>query len=268
MTDGKRRQPKDKEKVVWGEPDPTPEQWAEAGEDMRRRNGPTLDEVIGGNLRAHRESKGWSRTYVAQAMGEVGFAWTFQTVGMVERGERPLTIAEMVSLPLAIGLPPIGLLLGAGPVRPTGALRVEDLTELRNVMLGAPADRRQYKAFVDMVARDDGLDPDAVLDEARQWWPECPQIMVAMQAWRDSAGEAEPKAAQALSKKLHRDVTPFAVALTALRLWSKSLPAKRDEQVAERIDTDTTDRRSLQAHRGHITRQLVAEMASILEKKD
>jgi transcriptional regulator with XRE-family HTH domain len=60
-------------------------------------------------------------------MAEVGIGWVRQTVAQVERGERPPTVEELVTLAAIFDMPPTALLLGAGGHPHQGApIRIGD----------------------------------------------------------------------------------------------------------------------------------------------
>ncbi len=65
--------------------------------------------------------------------------------------------------------------------------------------------------------------------------------------------DAERKAAIRLG------VTPKAVMLRGLRLWGRRLDAERDQRLG---DTSQVPARTVQARRGHLTRQLIAELST------
>jgi len=73
----------------------------------------------------------------------------------------------------------------------------------------------------------------------------------------DTLGEAEWKAARRLG------VPVASVNDASERLWGRSLTDRRDLLVAELVGPDA-DARSLQAHRGHVTRMLLAELADVV----
>jgi hypothetical protein len=75
-------------------------------------------------------------------------------------------------------------------------------------------------------------------------------------------GEAEQKAARRLQ------VSAADVIDAAVWLWGDTLTNKRDRLVAERVDETKTDRRTLQAVRGGVTRKLVAELAEYLANRE
>lgn len=74
---------------------------------------------------------------------------------------------------------------------------------------------------------------------------------------RDAAGDAEQRAARTF------DVTPLAVSAAAHRRWGHGLTAERDARVADRTGGQTSAR-SLQAVRGHVTRELLTELQTEL----
>lgn len=73
-----------------------------------------------------------------------------------------------------------------------------------------------------------------------------------------AVGDAERKAARRLG------VHPVTLSAAAYRAWGRSFAEHRDATAAE---LGAGGRRSLQAVRGHVTRQLLAELAPILEKE-
>ena len=76
--------------------------------------------VIAANVRAARARAEITQTTLAKRMRRLGAKWHFQTVGAVERGERPVSLYEAAALALAldtafdvIALPPAGQALVA-----------------------------------------------------------------------------------------------------------------------------------------------------------
>ena len=81
----------------------------------------------------------------------------------------------------------------------------------------------------------------------------------AIQRRVDAEFDAEIKAARRLG------VSEVEITAVARRLWDRTLTAERNARVAERAPKDATQR-TLQAHRGHVTRSLVAELAAELDE--
>ena len=72
------------------------------------------------------------------------------------------------------------------------------------------------------------------------------------------AGEAEHKVALRLSSLWRRRVEPADVMTLAQATWGRSFAAERESRLAERT---TNGARSLQAHRGHVSRQMIRELS-------
>jgi len=77
-------------------------------------------------------------------------------------------------------------------------------------------------------------------------------------AEREAMGDAEQKAAKNLN------VDPLAVALGARKLWGRGLTEERDRRISDQ-KTGQMAARSLQAIRGHVSRQLLKELRPLLE---
>ncbi|MBO3752182.1 hypothetical protein J5X84_39490 [Streptosporangiaceae bacterium NEAU-GS5] len=93
-----------------------------------------------------------------------------------------------------------------------------------------------------------GRFPD-VLDQAQRFGIGEQQLQRAL----DGIGEAERYAARKLG------TTPDRINLAAMRRWGRTLAEERDQRVAERGGAASP--RQLQALRGHVTRELMAELA-------
>jgi hypothetical protein len=85
------------------------------------------------------------------------------------------------------------------------------------------------------------------------------QLRAAREAAR---GETEMKSARKL--KLN---DPVVLAVAAIARWGRSLTEERDARV-ETAATPDVAARTLQALRGHVTRQLVEELKPILREED
>ena len=91
--------------------------------------------ILAANVRAERNRADLTQADVAKRMRRLGCRWHFQTVGAIERGERPLSAYELAALavvldaePAQLALPPPGVttvLFGEQPV-PAVRLSVND----------------------------------------------------------------------------------------------------------------------------------------------
>jgi transcriptional regulator with XRE-family HTH domain len=73
------------------------------------KNAPEIEKTLGDAVRAHRVANGWSQE---QLSFESGLHRTY--VGAVERGEKNLTVKNLVRISLALGVSASALLSSAG----------------------------------------------------------------------------------------------------------------------------------------------------------
>jgi transcriptional regulator with XRE-family HTH domain len=69
------------------------------------------------NIRAQRARLGLTQASVARRMGQLGYGWFTQTVGLVEHDKRPLLADELAALALALETTPDVLALPPGDVQ-------------------------------------------------------------------------------------------------------------------------------------------------------
>jgi transcriptional regulator with XRE-family HTH domain len=85
---------------------------------------PEMGDVLADNLRAARRRSYMSQEDVARAMREVGHGWAQNTVSVVERGARNVTVNELLHLAVALRTSVPDLLdpmsVTEGPVRVGG----------------------------------------------------------------------------------------------------------------------------------------------------
>jgi transcriptional regulator with XRE-family HTH domain len=94
----------------------------------------TVKEAVADNVRAFRQLRGMDQADLARRMYSLSMSWSRVTVSEVERGQRNVTVAELLKLALALGTTMEQLLDTRGPERIRGpqlALydRSEDPTE-------------------------------------------------------------------------------------------------------------------------------------------
>lgn len=95
------------------------------------------DDVLADNTRAYRKLRGLSQEQLGERMAELGHGWTAGIVGFIERGERNVTVNELLGLALVLGVPigkliaPAGLLgVHPGAVIDEGGMEVPNPTAL------------------------------------------------------------------------------------------------------------------------------------------
>lgn len=78
---------------------------------------PTIEQIIGMNVRSLRESKGWSQQDLGNSVGALlPRPWPPQTVSLVEKGERAFAATDVVALAIVLDAtlawlfrPPLGI---------------------------------------------------------------------------------------------------------------------------------------------------------------
>jgi transcriptional regulator with XRE-family HTH domain len=80
----------------------------------------TVRETVAGNVRAFRQLRGMDQADLARRMYSLSLQWSRVTVSEVERGERNVTVAELLKLALALRTTIEQLLDTRGPERIRG----------------------------------------------------------------------------------------------------------------------------------------------------
>jgi transcriptional regulator with XRE-family HTH domain len=234
----------------------------------------TLASIVGTKVRLLRDRLGTTQDEVAAAARSVGLGWGRSTVAELEAGSKRLSAEEFVLLPFVL------LNVGGGDSNLADLLRPMDIDPPGDWVTLTPTARAKYTALVDLLdgtatalstntnlldlprTRDQRrAHADAIerLKGYRRIWPGT-ALHRLEEAERDASGEAEQKAARKVG------VPAAHVAVAAHRLWGRGLTAERDRRVAER---DPGGRpRSVQAARGHVTRQLMAELRPLFDDKE
>jgi len=224
---------------------------------------PTLDAVIGNNLRRHREQEGITQDEMARRLRHRGLPWTRPTLAAVELGTKTLDVGELVLLSLTLGVRVDEILAGDGRAQ-IGRQAVPTLPVVRAVLASNKA------AIGRRPGSDIGLpnvDSDftialeqkvMILRELEALAPDLPfsELKAAEEA---AQGDAERTAA----RKLQCSADKLSIA--AFGLWKRSLTDERDARVATTAPPGSSPR-AIQARRGHVTRQLLEEIAPILRK--
>ena len=186
----------------------------------------TASQIVGEQLRAWREASGLRQDDVAWAARELSLQWTRDTVAAVEGGRREVRLDEFLMLSLIVDTVSGRSSRYSKPDYFLGSLAP---------LLKPPSDEsRELMTELAVGASQ----PSSRLDRV----------------YIDAQGDAERKAARRLRTTAY-DVASFA----RHRLWGRSLTEERDARVARRVGGDATPR-TLQAHRGHVTRELLDEL--------
>lgn len=229
---------------------------------------PTLDEVIGRNVRRLRGFD--SQDTVARKARAIGLKWSRSTITALEQGTKTLDVAELVLLSCALGEPITELLAGDDLVElaPSFALSGSEILGV----LGSDLDRLQTSLSAGSAsARTILSDPvafrsrlAAATEQFNRYARIIPRITNTQldDAGNAARGEAEVKAARKLQIE-----DPVEVAVAAIARWGRSLTDERDARVLAAAPPGA-QQRTLQALRGHVTRQLLEELEPTARKAD
>jgi transcriptional regulator with XRE-family HTH domain len=189
-----------------------------------------LNVLVGTNIRRLRTEAGITAEELAIRLRLFGLAWTRSTITALETGRKTIDIAEFVALVMAFGGSVEELFGGAGyGLLPDGDPR--PLQELRELFGGG-----SNRSSLNVLDASIGFVADA------SWGPDSA-----------SRNEAEQKAARKFGVDV-ATVTSFSSVI-----WGRSLTEEREARVTERVD-GTVPRRTLQAIRGQVTRELLTEL--------
>lgn len=232
---------------------------------------PTLRQWVGRAVRELREQHGQRQDDVARSARELGLTWTATKIAALERGDKALPAEELLLLPLVLtwagcGRPSLADLLPDGP----GSVSLSEGTTIPATVL-AQVTRGEDVDVTDV----DSPRMRERLSRIEQWADSGgPQRMTAMvrvalaisnatsrqlvDAER-AAGDAERIAARRLG------VPVGAVVAASLGTWQRGLTDERDARAVERAGPGATPR-TIQAARGHVTRELYHELGPAIER--
>ncbi len=248
---------------------------------MNDENCQTLSHAVGRRLRAIREEAGLTADDVARDAREMGLGWYRSTVAAIENGTRDLRLAEALLLPLVLMTSSAGNLdrplsltdfLPEGPegewvqLGPSAAIAATALRTLLTdpvnlrpyAQLDTPATRRIHERWSrpEFASRLN----EALRLKVRQVsavWPDASIGQVA-DVEQQSTGDVERKAASKYGLSVN------VVTIAARAQWGRTMTAERDARLTDRAEPDASPR-TVQALRGHVTRQLLSELAPKLE---
>lgn len=213
-----------------------------------------MERLVGERLRVLRTESGLTQDDVARASGRVGLDWSRSKVALLEVGKHPLSAADLLALPLVLTVALHRVVVPDelfGDTDEYVALTPHLQVPVASVRAGLSAWFRSLRAK-NFKAKPRLTD----LAEYRTVVELPPGTRHYMD---DRLAELRDDAVQKASRRL--GVSATSIVSSAHRLWGRGLVAEREERLA---DTEVTDQRSRQARRGHVTRQLLAELAAEL----
>lgn len=224
---------------------------------MTETNKLGLGPAIGRRVREIRESRGLRQEEMSQRLQAFGVNWNRSMTAKVERGERGVTLEEAVLLTYALDVPLSELVPADGKVDLTAQARRVPLATVRDVLAGGHRWDIDYGDLpIGRALRADLESYPERLKLCRRIWPDAQASDFANA--QGGIGEAEGKAAKRLG------VEPVVVSVAAFKTWGRSLTAERDIRAAK--EGEGMSPASRRAHRGQITRQLVAELAQVIKE--
>jgi hypothetical protein len=232
-----------------------------------------LHEAIGRGLRHAREEVGVTQDTVARRARHLGLSWDRAKVAALERGEKPLSVEELLVLLMVahdLGIADgIDRLLG-GLERDLfvefGGRAGVSATSVGEIMASGRAiasignsttfSNRPSGTRGSYAAREDKAISRAVNLGFRN---------VSYEAWRKAQGEAGETEAK-IARRFGETVLVILAACVAL--WGHSLTYRRDEEIAQLVEEaerrgEPLAARQVQALRGHVTRRLVGELEEL-----
>lgn len=225
----------------------------------------TVGRVVGDRLRQlRREVPRLQRQddVAARVREAVGLEWTQSTIAGIEAGRRSVTVDELIALSIACDVKPWEWFVGDGVIEIAPGARMT--FRAMRAMLGHAEDVDIETDFDLPMQRDESARLQEISDEAgralaaraqdtlTRLWPGAAPLVHPLRAALDSQREAEQKAAARLR------MDPLELSVLFHALFFGGLTENRDRRVEQRAPEGTSPR-SLQAIRGHVTRELLDE---------
>lgn len=208
--------------------------------------------LVGPRLRELREAEQMTQDQLAAHLRTNGLSWQRSTVAKVERGERAVSLEELVLLAMMFDARIADLLPPDGEVAltPRTSVAVSDLAgflkggQTNLLRLDSPFQREAVPAAIDAMKR--------MARRLESRWPKL--------SWTDfraaqaaAVGDAERKGARSIG------VDPTELAIAARRLYGRDMPEERDARIGARLRADAGPA-TIRAVRGHVTRELLEEI--------
>lgn len=247
----------------------------------------SLTVIIGKQLRVFREDHGLRQEDVAEAARELGLSWGRSSVAALEAGNRDLKLEELILLNALIKklggwdrpfLPPHERVL-VGGVAVMEAVNVG--RQIRRLCSEPSSDRKGEASAVDddlSLGELENIAPGDLSVRGLQRLARgllTYRLMLARLYPRDYMSvdpiggihsEINRKVAERLVRPDGRaEVTSGIVCVFAFGLWGRSVGDERDHRTSLRGEYDS--KRALQSARGHVTRELIAELQSEMDAR-
>ena len=215
----------------------------------------TIFQIVGANVKKIRTQAGWTQDELARRARVLGLRWSRSSIAAFEGGKKTIDIEDLLFLTITLRAT-VGDLF-EGDARGLVSRFNLELEDVRVILTSADSqqvlehfEKRASELDREASERERELDQIARgLDRDRSRLDEIDSELISIASKR----EAEQKAARRVG-------IPVEVLVgLSLERWGKPLTEERDER-AEAAAKQEESSRSLQALRGHITRQLLAEL--------
>ena len=215
----------------------------------------TLAQVIGANMKKLREEAGLRQADFAELLKMLGLVdgWTRDTVASVEAGRRALSVDELIALGHISPGGLVQLFAGEGSVQIAGtrwpSAKDLDLDRVRAVIAGG-----------DSLAASDKPFQVQAEERKRRGSKNASESGVLTDIRIRTGAYTRDEAAKRLGVSVKR------IDRMSQRLWGQSLWHEHVDRVRKRVPKEASGR-SIDATRGHVTRQLLAELREELKQK-
>jgi len=198
-----------------------------------------IDAAVGRRLREIREAAGILQEELAQMAFAYGFDWDRSTVAGIETGRRRLKLGEFLLLPHMLA------------TARAGSFELEDLIPEGSKVAITPRVSAAPEQLRKILRGQAGRVGDTEIAHA---------YAADDVHGRRLESEAERKVARQLG------VNVVDVVDASFTLWGQPLASERDARTQQRLAPDAPPR-TLQAVRGHVTRELVADLKQALRSR-
>lgn len=229
-----------------------------------------LHQLIGARLRELREDAGLTQEEIAAQARVVGFVdWARGTVSMIEGGRRRVTLEEFLALPLILSYAGAGQwrlvdLVGAEtPAIISGEVALAAETLRATLSGGLTVEVHPMSAATPASARD-SEERQGALALWRRWASRRSDHSrePSAAALGDVAVESRTDALVSAARRLR--CSPVAASLAAVVTYDRLFMAERERRVRQRLGEGERNPRTVQAIRGHVTRELIDELRPIV----
>ncbi|MEU5394553.1 helix-turn-helix domain-containing protein [Streptomyces tibetensis] len=243
-----------------------------------------LSAIVGERLRDFREAKSLRQADIAAAAAQAGLSWSRSSIAALEAGSRNLSVEELLVLPhvlLNAGgwdeplIPPTAYIEMNGGRRIKASIIPQLAAALTNVARWTPdsvAPEEEEINFLGQESRalDHGLEDarmHARYGALRTFFAQAyPQFSYEQTAQdRNFDGDLTSKIAARIAPSMDHGVRFNLARFLPVALWGRPAHEERDLRTARRGEYES--KRSLQAARGHATREMIEELNQEIENR-